>query len=287
MDSKNSNDPTSIRRFATLESHLDLALKVETEKNSTTAGNLPEIDDSAESQLPTTSKLILLAACLTFSNIVSSLLSGSVTVILDDLAADLHIEEHNLQWAFNSAQLPFGCFILIAGKAADIGGRKRTFVIGSVLSSIMNLVAGFMRNEMGFYVCRALGGLAGSLVAASNMVAKSSKPTGELVDKRIDWLGGFMFTSGSVQGTWFFLIGSLCTAIANVLYATMDEAASYWKFEAWGQALCVVGPDLVASMGYIYITGVVDLAEVAVAVSWGRIVEVHSIKRKRKTTATL
>lgn len=45
----------------------------------------------------------------------------------------------------------------------------------------------------------------------------------------------------------------------------MDETASYWMFECWAQALCVVGPDLVASMGYIYITSVVDLAEVAVA----------------------
>ncbi|KAJ9099869.1 hypothetical protein QFC21_003874 [Naganishia friedmannii] len=71
--------------------------------------------------------------------------------------------------------------------------------------------------------------------------------------------------SSKVKGTWFFLVGSLCTAVAKVLYAAMDETASYWKFEAWGQALCVVGPDLVASMGYIYITSVVNLPEVAVA----------------------
>lgn len=45
----------------------------------------------------------------------------------------------------------------------------------------------------------------------------------------------------------------------------MDEQASYWTFQFFAQALCVVGPDLTVAMGYIYITSVVDLSEVAVA----------------------
>lgn len=44
--------------------------------------DISDNSDSTGSQLPTTSKLILLAACLTFSNIVSSLLAGGIKVIL-------------------------------------------------------------------------------------------------------------------------------------------------------------------------------------------------------------
>jgi hypothetical protein len=50
-----------------------------------------------------------------------------------------------------------------------------------------------------------------------------------------------------------------------VLYAAMDEKATYWTFQFFAQALCVIGPDLTVAMGYIYITSVVNLSEVAVA----------------------
>jgi hypothetical protein len=68
-----------------------------------------------------------------------------------------------------------------------------------------------------------------------------------------------------VHGVWFFIIGSLSTAIANVLYAVMDEKASYWQFQFPAMALSVIGPDLVIAVGYIYINSLVESWEVAAA----------------------
>jgi hypothetical protein len=76
---------------------------------------------------------------------------------------------------------------------------------------------------------------------------------------------GVGLLASRVPGIWFFIVGSLTTAVANVLYATMDETASYWRFQFAAQALCVIGPDLVVSIGYIYITGLVESWEVAIA----------------------
>ncbi|KAJ9118269.1 hypothetical protein QFC22_004180 [Naganishia vaughanmartiniae] len=45
----------------------------------------------------------------------------------------------------------------------------------------------------------------------------------------------------------------------------MDESASYWHFQFPAQAICVIGPDLVVAIGYIYISTVVESWEVAVA----------------------
>lgn len=45
----------------------------------------------------------------------------------------------------------------------------------------------------------------------------------------------------------------------------MDETATYFSFQMLGQCLCVVGPDLVSSTAFIYITSVIDFAEVATA----------------------
>lgn len=59
--------------------------------------------------------------------------------------------------------------MLIAGRAADIWGRKRLFNIGMIVAAAMTLVAGFMENEIAFYVFRALSGIGGALVASSNI----------------------------------------------------------------------------------------------------------------------
>ncbi|KAJ9118271.1 hypothetical protein QFC22_004182 [Naganishia vaughanmartiniae] len=46
----------------------------------------------------------------------------------------------------------------------------------------------------------------------------------------------------------------------------MDETASYWTGGSFfAMALCVVGPDFVTAIGYIYISTVVESWEVAVA----------------------
>lgn len=41
-----------------------------------------------------------------------------------------------------------GCFVLVAGRAADIWGRKRVFTIGIAIAAVTTLIAGFMRNQI-------------------------------------------------------------------------------------------------------------------------------------------
>jgi MFS family permease len=71
--------------------------------------------------------------------------------------------------------------------------------------------------------------------------------------------------ASKVPPVWIFVVGSGATATANVLYAAMDVHATYWTYQFFAQMLCVIGPDVSVVMGYIYLTHVVDLAEVAVA----------------------
>lgn len=63
--------------------------------------------DQRKEPLPSTTKVILLAAGLTFANVVYAFGGTGVTVMLDDIAASLDIAENNLQWIFNCVQLPF------------------------------------------------------------------------------------------------------------------------------------------------------------------------------------
>ena len=70
--------------------------------------------------------------------------------------------------------------------------------------------------------------------------------------------------ASKIAPIWFFMFGSVTTATANALYAAMDEHATYFTYQFFAQALCVIGPDVVVVIGYVYLTGLVEMAEVAV-----------------------
>jgi MFS family permease len=59
--------------------------------------------------------------------------------------------------------------VLVAGRAADIWGRRRLFNIGMIVAAVTTLITGFMKNEIAFYIFRAMSGIGGALVASSNI----------------------------------------------------------------------------------------------------------------------
>ncbi|KAJ9126389.1 hypothetical protein QFC24_002127, partial [Naganishia onofrii] len=148
-----------------------------------TVGIARSLSNAPTSSLdPPNVRVIVLAVCLAFGNLVSSLLSNSLFVMLDVLADDLKIDETNLQWVFNSFQLPFSCSILVAGKAADILGKRKVFLIGASAIIIATLNTGFMKNSTGFFVCRAFAGVANALLMACNfgILAEYTAPDGKV-----------------------------------------------------------------------------------------------------------
>ena len=56
-----------------------------------------------------------------------------VNVALPSIQKDLHLSEGNLQWIVNAYTLVFGGFLLLGGRAGDLLGRKRLFLIGLVI----------------------------------------------------------------------------------------------------------------------------------------------------------
>src|ERR1043165_2574695 len=56
-----------------------------------------------------------------------------VNVALPPIQKDLDLSEGNLQWIVNAYTLVFGGFLLLGGRAGDLLGRKRLFLIGLVI----------------------------------------------------------------------------------------------------------------------------------------------------------
>src|ERR687884_83888 len=65
-----------------------------------------------------------------------------VNVALPSIQVDLGFSEANLQWVISAYALFFGGFLLLGGRAADLLGRRRLFLAGTIVFTISSLLAG-------------------------------------------------------------------------------------------------------------------------------------------------
>src|SRR3954468_10937535 len=84
-----------------------------------------------------------------------------VNVALPDMKRDLHMSQNGLAWVLNAYTLTFAGFLLLGGRAADIWGRRRLFLIGVTLFAAMSLVGGLAQSSSQLIVARGLQGLGG------------------------------------------------------------------------------------------------------------------------------
>ena len=65
-----------------------------------------------------------------------------VNVALPSIQSDLGFSQDNLQWVISAYALVFGGFLLLGGRAADMLGRRRIFLVGIVVFTVASLLAG-------------------------------------------------------------------------------------------------------------------------------------------------
>jgi EmrB/QacA subfamily drug resistance transporter len=88
-----------------------------------------------------------------------------VNVALPSIQTDLDLSEANLQWIVNGYALVFGGFLLLGGRAGDLLGRKRVFLIGLVIFTGASLLDGLATSEGMLIGARALQGLGAALIS--------------------------------------------------------------------------------------------------------------------------
>jgi len=72
-----------------------------------------------------------------------------VNVALPSIQVDLEMSDSNLQWIVNSYALLFGGFLLLGGRAGDLIGRKRVFLLGVIIFTLDRLSADLRRTRPG------------------------------------------------------------------------------------------------------------------------------------------
>jgi EmrB/QacA subfamily drug resistance transporter len=92
-----------------------------------------------------------------------------VNVALPSIQTDLGFSQENLQWVISAYALLFGGFLLLGGRAADLLGRRRLFIIGTVVFTVASLLAGFAWSEGALIGARALQGLGAAIITPAGL----------------------------------------------------------------------------------------------------------------------
>jgi EmrB/QacA subfamily drug resistance transporter len=107
--------------------------------------------------------LVLVLVCMAQFMVILD--ATIVNVALPSIQADLDMSESDLQWIVNAYALVFGGFLLLGGRAGDLVGRKRIFLVGVVIFTVASLLNGLSTSSEMLIICRGLQGLGAALVA--------------------------------------------------------------------------------------------------------------------------
>src|SRR5947209_5799688 len=107
--------------------------------------------------------LVLVLICMAQFMVVLD--ATIVNVALPSIQKDLGLSEANLQWIINAYTLVLGGFLLLGGRAGDLLGRKRLFLIGLVIFTGASLLDGLAVSSGMLIGSRALQGLGAALIS--------------------------------------------------------------------------------------------------------------------------
>src|ERR671912_2605072 len=86
-----------------------------------------------------------------------------VNVALPAMRTALGFDAEGLAWVVNAYTLAFAGFLLLGGRAADLFGRRRVFLVGLGLFGVMSLAAGLAPNALLLVAPRCVQGLRAAL----------------------------------------------------------------------------------------------------------------------------
>jgi EmrB/QacA subfamily drug resistance transporter len=193
-------------------------------------------------------------ALLAASYLIATIDMSIVNVSLPTIGRDLHVSPTNLQWVASAYALAFGGFLLAGGRAADLFGRRRVFVLGLGLFTAASLGCALAAGEGWLIAMRGLQGLAAAVMipAALSIVMNTFTDGGERNKALAIWgaMGAGGATVGLIAGGvitrylgWhgiFYLnvpIGLIALGLTPLVVPASRVAGSHRRFDLAG-AVC-------------------------------------------------
>ncbi|WP_433177862.1 MFS transporter [Actinoallomurus sp. CA-150999] len=113
-------------------------------------------------------------ALLAFAQLIISLDYNIVYVALPEIGSALGFSAQTLQWVVSAYAVAFGGFLLLGGRAVDLLGPRRIFVLGLVLYAVSSLAGGLATAPLTLVAARAVQGLGGALLFPATLTLVST-----------------------------------------------------------------------------------------------------------------
>ncbi|MET8650089.1 MFS transporter [Nocardia aurea] len=131
-----------------------------------------------------------------------------VNVALPGIRTSLGFAEQDLQWVVTAYTLTFAGFMLIGGRASDLFGRRRVFVLSLAAFTLASLAGGLATNAVWLVVARTVQGIGGAVLAPSTLAILTA--TFEEGPKRTQAIATWTMM-GAVGGAIGAVLGGLLT----------------------------------------------------------------------------
>ncbi len=186
-------------------------------------------------------------------------LDATITnVALPTIQADLNIKPADLAWVINSYTLAFGGLLLLGGRMSDLLGRRRVFVIGTIVFSGASLANGLAWSPESLIVFRGIQGAGAALIspAALSVIMTSFREGAERSKALGVWsaiaaggaaigllLGGII--TEKLDWPWIFYINvPIGIAVIFAAFRWVPESHAdlgHRKFDAFGALTVTAG----------------------------------------------
>ena len=180
-----------------------------------------------------------------------------VVVALPSIEADLGLSEQGLQWVISAYALTFAGLLLLGGRAADLLGRRRVFMVGLLFFTAASLVCGLAWSPGALIGARAFQGIGAAIMTPTALsIVSTMFPEGAERNKALAiWgmNGAFGATAGYLIGgplvdgpgwEWIFFInlpvGLIALALCPVLLRESRATTARRSYDPAG-ALTITG----------------------------------------------
>jgi EmrB/QacA subfamily drug resistance transporter len=150
--------------------------------------------------------MLLVLICLAQFMVVLDI--SIVNVALPSMRVGLHFSTTGLQWVVNAYTITFGGFLMLGGRAADLLGRRRVFLIGTALFSLASLLCAFASSRGLLIAARSLQGVGGAVLSPASLAIVTTSFSEGSERNRALGVWGAMAGLGGASGA---LLGGILT----------------------------------------------------------------------------
>jgi EmrB/QacA subfamily drug resistance transporter len=149
---------------------------------------------------------LLLIVCLAQFMVILDV--SIVNVALPSIHNGLGFSTTGLQWVVNAYTLTFAGFLMLGGRAADLLGRRRVFLIGTALFSLASLACALSDSQGLLLGARAVQGFGGAVLSPATLsIVTSSFAPGPERSRAVGMWGAM----GALGGSSGALLGGILT----------------------------------------------------------------------------